>query len=93
MVELYDDVVFRVLPLTDRDAASMIHSTKAGKLLEGYRGAPALDIQAVEQLLLRLGAIADLEPRIAEIDLNPVLVHPNGEGISLVDARVRIVAR
>lgn len=90
LVELLGDVAFRVLPLTDRDAASLIEGTKAGKLLKGYRGAPPCDIPAVENLLLKLAALADIEPRIAEIDLNPVLVHPRGEGLSLVDARVRI---
>ncbi|MGH9822547.1 MAG: acetate--CoA ligase family protein, partial [Blastocatellia bacterium] len=92
LVELLDDLAFRVLPLTDRDAASVIRSTRAGKLLNGYRGSPPSDIPAVEQLLLKLAALADSEPRISEIDLNPVLVHAEGQGISLVDARVRIVA-
>jgi acetyl coenzyme A synthetase (ADP forming)-like protein len=90
MVELLDDIAFRVLPLTDRDAAAMIRSTRAGRLLQGYRGSPPSDIAAVEELLLQLAALADLVPRIAEIDLNPVIVHPDGEGITLVDARVRL---
>jgi acetyl coenzyme A synthetase (ADP forming)-like protein len=90
LVELLDDVAFRLLPLTDRDAASMISGTRAGRLLEGYRGTPPSDIAAVEDLLLRLAALAEAEPRILEIDLNPVIVHPKGEGITLVDARVRI---
>jgi hypothetical protein len=46
---------------------------------------------ALEQLLLKLGALAEAVPRISEIDLNPVLVHPAGEGVSLIDARVRLV--
>jgi len=90
LVELVDDVSFRLLPLTDRDAASMIRGTRAGRLLEGYRGAPRQDIAAVEDLLLRLGALADSEPRILEIDLNPVIVHKEGEGITIVDARARV---
>ncbi|HWX40481.1 MAG TPA: bifunctional GNAT family N-acetyltransferase/acetate--CoA ligase family protein [Blastocatellia bacterium] len=90
LVELLDDIAFRVLPLTDRDAAAMIRATRAGRLLAGYRGSRPGDIAAVERLLLTLGALADLAPRIAEIDLNPVIVHPEGEGITLVDARVRL---
>jgi acyl-CoA synthetase (NDP forming) len=90
LVELLEDVSFRLLPLTDRDAASMIRCTRAGRLLEGYRGAPRQDIGAVEDLLLRLAALADSEPRILEVDLNPVIVHREGEGITVVDARVRI---
>jgi len=90
LVELLDDLVFRVLPLTDRDAAEMIRSTRAFRLLKGYRGSPEADISAVEDLLLRLGALAEAVPQIAEIDLNPVIVHPKGEGITLIDARVRL---
>lgn len=90
LVELLDDAAFRVLPLTDRDAAEMIRATRAHRLLRGYRGAPAGDIPAVEQLLLRLGALAEAFPQIAEADLNPVLVHPTGQGVTVVKARVRL---
>ncbi|MEW6129147.1 MAG: GNAT family N-acetyltransferase [Acidobacteriota bacterium] len=90
LVELVKDIVFRVLPLTDKDAEAMIDSSRAAKLLKGFRGAPPADIEAVKQLLLSLGALAEAVPRIAEIDLNPVLVHPEGEGISLIDARIRL---
>lgn len=90
LVELLDDLVFRVLPLTDRDAAEMIRSTRSFRLLKGYRGSPEADIAAVEDLLLRLGALAEAVPQIAEIDLNPVIVHPKGDGITMIDARVRL---
>lgn len=90
LVELLDDVVFRVLPLTDRDAQAMIQETRAARLLKGYRGTPPADVAALEQVLLKLGALAEAAARIAEIDLNPVIVHPNGEGLSLIDARVRL---
>jgi len=59
-------------------------------LLRGFRGSPPADVAALERLLLALGELAEAAPRIAEIDLNPVIVHPNGEGISLIDARVRL---
>jgi acetyl coenzyme A synthetase (ADP forming)-like protein len=90
LVELLDDVVFRVLPLTDRDVSEMIEETRVSRLLRGYRGSPPADVAALERLLLALGALAEAAPRIAEVDLNPVIVHPNGEGISLIDARVRL---
>ena len=90
LVELLDDVVFRVLPLTDRDASEMIRSTRAHRLLTGYRGSAEADIPAIEDLLLRLGALAEAVPQIAEIDLNPVIVHPRGEGLTMIDARVRL---
>jgi acetyl coenzyme A synthetase (ADP forming)-like protein len=90
LVELLDDVVFRVLPLTDRDVSEMIEETRVSKLLRGYRGSPPADVAALERLLLALGALAEAAPRIAEIDLNPAIVHPDGEGVSLIDARVRL---
>ncbi len=90
LVELLDDVVFRVLPLTDADAAAMIRETRAHRLLQGFRGSTKADVAAVERLLLALGALAEAAPRIAEVDLNPVIVHEEGAGVSLIDARVRL---
>jgi hypothetical protein len=85
-----DDVVFRVLPLTDIDVSEMVKSARAERLLRGYRGSPPADIPAVERLLLQLAALGEAAPRISEIDLNPVIVHQAGEGITLIDARVRL---
>ncbi|MFN0085476.1 MAG: GNAT family N-acetyltransferase [Blastocatellia bacterium] len=90
LVELLDDAAFRVLPLTDRDAGEMIRATRAHRLLRGYRGAPGGDIPAIERLLLRLGALAEAFPQIAEVDLNPILVHPLEQGVTVVKARVRL---
>lgn len=90
LVELLDDVVFRVLPLTDRDATEMIVSTRAHRMLKGYRGSAEADTPAVEDLLVRLGALTEAVPQIAEIDLNPVIVHPRGKGLTMIDARVRL---
>ncbi len=89
LVELLDDIVFRVLPMTDRDAAAMIRETRGHRLLQGFRGSAPADVAALERLLLALGALAEAAPRIAEVDLNPVIVHQEGAGISLIDARVR----
>ena len=90
LVELLDDVVFRVLPMTDRDAAAMIRETRAYRLLQGFRGSVPADVAALERLLLALGALAEAAPRVAEVDLNPVIVHQEGAGVSLIDARVRL---
>ncbi len=90
LVELLDDVVFRVLPMTNRDAAAMIRETRAHRLLQGFRGSAPADVAALEHLLLALGALAEAAPRIAEVDLNPVIVHQEGAGLSLIDARVRL---
>lgn len=87
---MLDDVVFRVLPMTDRDAAAMIRETRVHRLLQGFRGSAQADVAALERLLLALGGLAEAAPRVAEVDLNPVIVHQVGEGVSLIDARVRL---
>ena len=63
LVELLDDVVFRVLPLTDRDVSEMIEETRVSRLLRGFRGSPPADIAALEQLLRSLGALAEAAHR------------------------------
>jgi acyl-CoA synthetase (NDP forming) len=59
-------------------------------LLDGYRGAPHADIAAVEDVLLRVGAMVDAHPEIVELDCNPLIVGP--DGAMIVDARVRVEA-
>jgi acyl-CoA synthetase (NDP forming) len=81
---------FRALRPGDRDAATMIRETRAHRLLQGFRGSAPADAAALERLLLALGALAEAAPRIAEVDLNPVIVHQEGAGVSLIDARVRL---
>jgi len=90
LVELLKDVSVRITPLTDQDASEMIRSLKTFELLNGYRGGPRYDIEALEQLLLRVsGLVVDIH-EIAELDLNPVILLPEGQGVSLVDARIRV---
>jgi acetyl coenzyme A synthetase (ADP forming)-like protein len=89
-VELIGDVTFRIHPLTDLDAKEMISEVKSGKLLEGYRGGEEGDIAAVEETLLRLSALIEDLPEVTEIDLNPVKVARPGEGVRIVDARIRV---
>jgi acyl-CoA synthetase (NDP forming) len=87
-VELIGDVAVRLAPLTDLEASRMVRSLTTFPLLDGYRGGPKADVPAFEELLLRLGALADAHPEVIELDLNPVIV---GErGAVAVDARVRV---
>ncbi|XUX00928.1 MAG: acetate--CoA ligase family protein [Dehalogenimonas sp.] len=86
--ELFKDSTVRIQPLTDVDANEMVHSIKAYKLLEGFRGSPPADVQAIEELLLRLSALVEDLPRIQELDLNPVRVFAAGKGYAAVDARI-----
>ncbi len=89
-VEILKDVVFRITPLTDRDAAEMVQGIKGYRLLEGYRGHPAADIKAVEEVLLRVSRLVEEIPEISELDLNPLFARPPGQGCRIVDARIRV---
>jgi acetyl coenzyme A synthetase (ADP forming)-like protein len=86
--ELLADRAFRILPLTDLDARELIRSIRSAPLLFGYRGAPAVDVAGLEELLLRIGRMADELPEIGEMDLNPVIV--SAKGAVVVDVRVRL---
>jgi acyl-CoA synthetase (NDP forming) len=87
-VELVRDVAVRVSPITDVDASDMVRSLRTFPLLEGFRGAPKADVAALEETILRVGALVDNHPAIVEMDCNPVMVLP--EGAVIVDARVKV---
>jgi acyl-CoA synthetase (NDP forming) len=89
-VEVLGDVRFRITPLTDRDAAEMVREIKGYRLLQGYRGHPAADLEAIEEVLLRLSRLVEEIPEIRELDLNPIIALPPGKGCRIVDARIRV---
>ncbi|MDX2250882.1 MAG: acetate--CoA ligase family protein [Nitrospira sp.] len=89
-VEIFGDVQFRVAPLTDRDATEMVRTIKGYRLLTGYRGQPAVDSQAIQDVLLRISHLVETIPEITELDLNPIFALPEGQGCKIVDARIRI---
>jgi acyl-CoA synthetase (NDP forming)/RimJ/RimL family protein N-acetyltransferase len=89
-IELIGDVQVRLPPLTARDAAEMVRELRTFPLLDGFRGAPVADVAALEDVLLRLSALAAAHPQITELDCNPVIVTP--AGATVVDARVRVEA-
>lgn len=91
-VEVLEDVCFRVTPITDRDAADMVRSTRGWRLLQGYRGHPPADVPALEQVLLRLSWLAEGLPELVELDLNPIFALAPGAGCRIVDARARVAA-
>ncbi len=86
--DLLGDVGYRSLPLTDVDAAGLVRSVKAAPLLFGHRGDDPVDVDALEQLLLRLGMLADRHPEVVGVALDPVLV--DTRGISVLAATVRV---
>ena len=87
-VELLHDVAVRLTPVTDRDARAMVDALSIAPLLRGARGEPPVDLPALEQVVLRVGALVDAHPEIVELDCNPVIAHPGGAMV--VDARVRV---
>lgn len=87
-VELFKDVGFGIAPLTPGQARDMIDATKAGRLLQGYRGGPVYDSNAVVDAIGRLSQLAQDHPSISEVEINPLLVFPEGEGTMVLDARM-----
>ncbi len=86
-VEVLKDVTFRVAPLAQREARGMMEGIRSAKLLHEFRGEPQRDLDAMADLLCRIGRLAADFPQIAECDLNPVMLYPDGEGLMAVDVR------
>jgi acyl-CoA synthetase (NDP forming) len=85
-VELLKDVTFRVAPIDEQEAAEMVVGVKAFPLLNGYRGSKPADVKAIVNLLLCVSKLVMDHPEIKELDLNPILVYP--QGAKTVDARI-----
>lgn len=88
--ELLDDRTFRLIPITQLEATAMVNDLRCAPLLKGYRGARPCDIEAVEDVLVRVSRLVADHPEIAELDLNPVRV--SADGAVAVDAKVRLGA-
>lgn len=87
--ELFRDVVYRPAPVSAEEAGEMLKSLKAAPLLNGFRGAAKADVAALAQLIADISVLAARHTgEIAEIELNPVLVHAEGQGVTIVDALV-----
>jgi acyl-CoA synthetase (NDP forming) len=76
--DLLGDRAWRVAPLTDRDAVALVHDPGAAPMLFGYRAAPAVDAAALVDLLLRVGRLAEENPEVKRLELNPVLAQTDG---------------
>ena len=87
-VEVLGDHVSRLAPLTDQDAREMVTGLRGSRLLTGYRGQPAVDVEGLVDVLHRVSRLAEDMPEVAELDCNPVIATP--EGVVVVDARLRL---
>jgi acetate---CoA ligase (ADP-forming) len=89
LVEVFNDAALAPVPLSRDDARRLVGSLRSARLLQGYRGSPPADIDALCELIARLSRFAaEHAGDIEEIDLNPVLVHPAAQGVSVVDALI-----
>jgi acyl-CoA synthetase (NDP forming) len=86
--DLIGDRAWRPVPLTDRDAASLVRAPRAAPLLTGYRGSAPVDLDALADLVLRVGRLADVHPQLHRLELNPVLARP--DGLSVLHAAIQL---
>ena len=89
-IDLMGDIGYRIPPLTEVDVADLVRSVKAAPKLFGHRGAPPLDVDALEDVVARVAVLADAVPEVAELRLAPVLVAERGA--TVLDAVVQLAA-
>lgn len=87
-VEIFRDVVFRLAPIDRNEAHGMIREIRGWRLLQGFRGRPEADTDILERLLVCLSDLVTNHPEIMEMDINPLLVHPQGQGATVADCRI-----
>jgi acyl-CoA synthetase (NDP forming) len=87
-IEIFKDTSIRLAPVTKREASDMLKELKAYPLLLGVRGKGRADVKALVEVICRVSSLLINCSEISEMDLNPVIVHPDGQGVSIVDARV-----
>jgi acetate---CoA ligase (ADP-forming) len=90
LVELLRDVSVRITPLTDVDVDQMLSGLRMAPLLSGYRGSAPADVTALQDLLHRINAMVEDLPEVAELDLNPVFVRTDGDGVVAADVRMKL---
>jgi acetyltransferase len=87
-VETLKDVTFRIAPLSLQEAEQMVDEIRAHALLDGVRGKPAMDKNAIVEALLRMSQLVQDFPEIVELDINPLMVYPRGQGAIAIDMRL-----
>jgi len=87
-VEVFQDVTFRLAPIGRNEARRMVRQIKGYKLLQGFRGRAKGDIETIEKCLVGLSNMAINHPEIVELDINPLLVHSEGQGATAADCRM-----
>jgi len=89
-IELFKDVARGMLPLTEARAHALIAQTHAARLLQGFRGKPAMDVEALAQALVRISGLIAAHPEIEQLEINPLAVRPAGQGVVALDALLTV---
>ena len=89
-VEILKDVTFRIAPIRELGAVNMVNNIRGHKLLQGIRGEKPSDTNAIAECLMRLSQLAMEMEEIVELDINPLMVFPDGEGVAVLDARILV---
>jgi acetyltransferase len=87
-LEIFRDTAIRLAPVTKNEALDMLRQLRAYPILQGARGKGTADIEALTDVICRVSSLLAAHPDITEIDLNPVIVHDRGKGVSVVDSRL-----
>jgi acetyltransferase len=87
-IEIFKDTAIRLAPVTKLEAGDMLRELKIYSLLQGARGKGRFDMEALVDVICRVSFLMVTESDISEMDLNPVIVHSEGQGVSMVDARI-----
>ena len=90
LVEVLKDVSFRLAPMWQISAERMVQQIRSFKVLDGFRGNPPSDLEAIVEALLRLSAMVCNHPEISELDINPLIVHAKGQGCVVADSRIML---
>ncbi len=88
--EIFNDVSFRITPLSSGDAHAMVRAIKAYRLRQGYQGQAPADVEALEELLLRTSSLVEEIPEIRELEMNPIFARNPGQGAFIANARIRV---
>ena len=88
LAEIYRDLALRLAPVTEEEAGRMIEEVKGLAIIRGYRGLPRGDTAALARAVAAFSQLAYLEPRVAEAEVNPLIVKPEGEGVVAVDGLI-----
>jgi acetyltransferase len=87
-VEVLKDVAFRLAPISKQEIHTQLRAIRTFPLLRGVRGEPPADLDAIEDVVLRISQLVTDFPEIVEMDINPLVVHNKGEGAIVLDARI-----